>query len=46
MEMTYLLIGFITGGILGAVILYFVLKTSTVSRNSYDELNNLHNKNN
>ncbi|GAA5093401.1 DNA recombination protein RmuC [Chryseobacterium ginsengisoli] len=46
MEMTYLIIGFITGGILGAVILYFVLKSSMISRNSYDELNNLHIKNN
>lgn len=45
MEMTYLIIGFIAGGILGAVILYFALKSSTVSRNSYDELNNLHIKN-
>nr|WP_259111097.1 DNA recombination protein RmuC [Chryseobacterium sp. JUb7] len=44
--MTYLIIGFITGGILGAVILYFALKSSTVSRSSYDELNNLHIKNN
>ncbi|MBB6371740.1 DNA recombination protein RmuC [Chryseobacterium shigense] len=43
--MTYLIIGFIAGGILGAVILYFALKSSTVSRNSYDELNNLHIKN-
>lgn len=46
MEMTYLIIGFIAGGILGAVILYFALKSSTVSRNSYDELNNLNIKNN
>jgi DNA recombination protein RmuC len=42
MEMTYLILGFIAGGMLGAVILYFVLKSSMVSRNSYDELNNLH----
>ena len=41
METTYLIIGFISGGILGAVILYFILKSSTVSRNSYDELNHL-----
>ncbi|WP_394334765.1 DNA recombination protein RmuC [Chryseobacterium phocaeense] len=40
MEMTYLIIGFIAGGVLGAVILYFALKSSTVSRSSYDELNN------
>ena len=46
MEMTYLIIGFFVGGLLGAVILYFVLKSSTVSRSSYDELNNLHIKNN
>jgi len=46
MEMIYLIIGFIIGGILGAVILYFVLKSSTVSRSSYDELNNLHIRNN
>lgn len=29
------------GGILGAVILYFALKSSMVSRSSYDELNAL-----
>ncbi|WP_394330325.1 DNA recombination protein RmuC [Chryseobacterium populi] len=46
MEMTYLIIGFIAGGILGAIILYFVLKSSMVSRSSYDELNNLHIRNN
>jgi len=33
------------GGILGAVILYFVLKSSTVSRSTYDELNNLYIRN-
>ncbi|MDR6405297.1 DNA recombination protein RmuC [Chryseobacterium ginsenosidimutans] len=44
--MTYLIIGFIAGGILGAVILYFALKSTMISRNSYDELNNLHIKNN
>lgn len=42
MEMTYLIIGCITGGLLGALILYFVLKSSSVSRTSYDELNNLY----
>ncbi|SFN49408.1 DNA recombination protein RmuC [Chryseobacterium oleae] len=42
MEMTYLIIGCIAGGVLGAVILYFALRSSTVSRSSYDELNNLH----
>ncbi|WP_369837826.1 DNA recombination protein RmuC [Chryseobacterium tongliaoense] len=46
MEMTYLIIGFIAGGILGAIILYFVLKSSMVSRSSYDELNNVHIRNN
>lgn len=45
MEMTYLLIGCIVGGALGAIILYFVLKSSTVSRSSFDELNFLHIKN-
>lgn len=40
MEITYLLIGFIVGGIIGAVILYFVSKSSAVSRKSYNELNN------
>lgn len=43
--MIYLLIGFIAGGILGAVILYFALKSTMVSRNSYDELNSLFIKN-
>ncbi len=37
--MIYLIIGCITGAILGAVILYFVLKSSMVSRSSYDDLN-------
>jgi DNA recombination protein RmuC len=46
MEMTYLIVGFIAGGILGAVVLYFVLKSSMVSRISYDEVNNLHIKKN
>ncbi|SIS34019.1 DNA recombination protein RmuC [Chryseobacterium joostei] len=45
MEMTYLIIGCIAGGLLGAIILYFALKSSTVSRSSYDELNTLHIKN-
>ncbi|PWN64782.1 DNA recombination protein RmuC [Chryseobacterium oncorhynchi] len=43
--MTYLIIGCIAGGLLGAIILYFALKSSTVSRSSYDELNTLHIKN-
>lgn len=46
MEMTYLIIGFIVGGILGAVVLYFILKSSMVSRTSYDEINNLYIKKN
>lgn len=46
MEITYLLIGCIVGGALGAVILYFVLKSSMISRSLYDELNNLHIRNN
>lgn len=45
MEMIYLIIGLIAGGILGAVILYFALKSSMVSRSSYDELNTLSIKN-
>lgn len=40
MEITFLLIGFIVGGIIGAVILYFISKSSSISRNSYNELNN------
>lgn len=46
MEMTYLIIGCIAGGIIGAIILYFALKSSMVSRSSYDGLNNLYIKNN
>lgn len=42
---SYLLIGFVIGAVLGAVILYFALKPSTVSRNSHEELNNLFIKN-
>ena len=41
MELTYLIIGFVAGGILGVAILYFVLKSSMVSRNTHEELNNL-----
>ncbi|MGN7708102.1 DNA recombination protein RmuC [Chryseobacterium sp. 22543] len=41
MEMIYLIIGLIAGGVLGAVILYFALKSSMVSRSSYDSLNTL-----
>lgn len=36
----YLGIGFLSGVVLGALILYFILKSSTVSRKIYDELNN------
>lgn len=42
MEITYLIIGCFAGGIIGAVIIYFVLKSTMVSRNSYDEMNHLH----
>ncbi|MFC5874601.1 DNA recombination protein RmuC [Chryseobacterium arachidis] len=45
MEMIYLVTGFIAGGILGAIIVYFVLRSSTVSRNSYNELNHVFIKN-
>lgn len=38
MEMSYLIIGFIVGGISGGLILYFMMKSSRVSRTSYDEL--------
>lgn len=43
--MTYLIIGCVVGGAIGAIILYFALKSSTVSRSSYDDLNFLHIKN-
>ncbi len=39
--MIYLIIGLVAGGVLGAVILYFALKSSMVSRSSYDSLNAL-----
>lgn len=38
----YLIIGCIAGGIIGAIIQYFALKSSMISRNSFDELNNLY----
>ncbi|MGO4708381.1 DNA recombination protein RmuC [Chryseobacterium sp. 2TAF14] len=41
MEITYLIIGCFAGAIIGAVLIYFMLKSSMVSRNSYDELNQL-----
>lgn len=42
MEITYLIIGCFAGGIIGAILIYFVLKSSMISRSSYDELNYLH----
>ncbi len=41
MEITYLIIGCFAGGIIGAVLIYFILKSSMVLRSSYDELNYL-----
>ncbi|SEM56330.1 DNA recombination protein RmuC [Chryseobacterium taichungense] len=38
----YLIIGCIAGGIIGAIIQYFASKSSMISRNSFDELNNLY----
>ncbi len=46
MEITYLIIGCVAGGIIGAAIVYFALRSSSVSRNSYDELNRIYIKNN
>ncbi len=40
MEMFYLVFGFIAGGIVGAVILYLIQKSSSVSRMQYEEMNN------
>ncbi|KUJ51478.1 DNA recombination protein RmuC [Chryseobacterium sp. JAH] len=42
MEISYLIIGFIAGGVFGAIIIYFVLKPSMVSRSSYENLNHSH----
>lgn len=39
MEITTLFTGIILGAILGAVILYFILKSANVPRNDFDELN-------
>lgn len=39
METIYLLIGIILGGIIGAVVLYFLLKNSSISKKQYDSLN-------
>lgn len=41
MEITYLIIGCFVGGIIGVILIYFILKSSMVSRSSYDELNYL-----
>lgn len=38
MEMSYLIIGFIVGGILGSTILYFMTKSSMIPRTSYEDL--------
>lgn len=46
MEITYLIAGCMAGGIVGAAIMYFALKSSSISRNSYNELNNLYIKKN
>ncbi|MGZ5209973.1 MAG: DNA recombination protein RmuC [Kaistella sp.] len=40
MEITSLFVGLICGAILGAVILYLILKSGNVSRTIFDELNN------
>lgn len=40
METTSLLIGLISGAVLGAVILYFILKSNHISRQVFDDLNN------
>ena len=40
--MTYLILGCIAGGIIGALISYFAFRSSMVSRSSYDELNTVH----
>lgn len=39
METIYLLIGIILGGIIGAVVLYVLMKNSSVSKKQYDSLN-------
>lgn len=40
MEISTLITGFILGLLLGALLLYFILKSSQVSRDLFDELNN------
>ena len=39
MDFTSLLIGIIFGGIIGAVIIYFVVKSSHIPRQTFDDLN-------
>ena len=39
MDFTSLLIGIIFGGIIGAVIIYFVVKYSHIPRQTFDDLN-------
>lgn len=39
MESQYLILGFLTGAVIGAIILYFILKSSSVSRTQFDDLN-------
>lgn len=40
MEITSLFVGFVCGAILGAILLYFVLKSVNIPRTVFDELNN------
>ena len=40
MEITSLSVGFIFGAVLGAILLYFVLKSVNIPRTVFDELNN------
>lgn len=42
MELTYLIIGVFTGIVLGAVLLYFILKSGNVPRKEYEILNENH----
>ncbi|AYN00443.1 DNA recombination protein RmuC [Chryseobacterium sp. 3008163] len=42
MEITYLIIACFIGGILGSFLIYFYLKSSMISRKSYDELNHFY----
>ncbi|WP_407403439.1 DNA recombination protein RmuC [Chryseobacterium sp.] len=45
MEITYLIFGFLIGGLIGALVIYFVLKSSMIARSAYEELNHLQIKN-